>query len=202
MPGEFTNDIRQGFVYERVQHITLKSIANNPDIKEGMTPREIDVAIKRHADFECSTTSRTRTQKVRVAGPFTVESLSPHRSLAFGDGHGVARRDRGREGCGRAEFEQSILDNLAKAGIQNGRRQRSGSRSSRSRPTRAYIQAIGEQPANADDGAPTRIAIAIGPQYGTVSPAYVKKAAREAIHADDVDLLCILGFAFDPRSLV
>jgi hypothetical protein len=47
-----TDDIRHGFVYERVQHITLKSIANNPDIKEGMTREEIDEAIKRHADFE------------------------------------------------------------------------------------------------------------------------------------------------------
>jgi adenine-specific DNA-methyltransferase len=31
------NDIRKGFVYKRVPHVTLKSIANNPDIKEGMT---------------------------------------------------------------------------------------------------------------------------------------------------------------------
>lgn len=47
-----TNDIRHGFVYERVQHITLKSIANNSDIKEGMSRKEIDEAIKRHADIE------------------------------------------------------------------------------------------------------------------------------------------------------
>ena len=39
-------------MYERVQHITLKSIANNPDIKEGMTREQIDAAIKRHAEFE------------------------------------------------------------------------------------------------------------------------------------------------------
>src|SRR5664280_2121862 len=49
---QFHGDIRQGFVYDRVQHITLKSIANNPDIKEGMTRTEIDAAIKRHAEFE------------------------------------------------------------------------------------------------------------------------------------------------------
>ena len=41
--------------------------------------------------------------------------------------------------------------------------------------------------------------IAIGPQYGTVSPSFVKNAAREAIRAEDVDLLCVLGFAFDPQ---
>ena len=61
--AEPTNDIRHGFVYERVQHITLKSIANNPDIKEGMSREEIDAAIKRHADSSCSTTSRTRTRR-------------------------------------------------------------------------------------------------------------------------------------------
>ncbi len=43
------------------------------------------------------------------------------------------------------------------------------------------------------------MAIAIGPQYGTVSPSYVKKAAREAISAEDVDLLCIFGFSFDAQ---
>jgi adenine-specific DNA-methyltransferase len=38
-------DIRRGFVYERVPHVTLKSIANNPDIREGMTREQIDAAI-------------------------------------------------------------------------------------------------------------------------------------------------------------
>src|SRR3546814_9236653 len=51
-PATPTGDIRHGFVYERVQHITLKSIANNPDIRDGMSREEIDAAIKRHADFE------------------------------------------------------------------------------------------------------------------------------------------------------
>ena len=46
------SDIRKGFVYKRVPHVTLKSIANNPDIKEGMTRAEIDAAIRRHAETE------------------------------------------------------------------------------------------------------------------------------------------------------
>jgi adenine-specific DNA-methyltransferase len=45
-------DIKKGFVYKRVPHVTLKSIANNPDIKEGMTRQQIDVAIARHAKTE------------------------------------------------------------------------------------------------------------------------------------------------------
>ena len=83
-PPRSTDDIRHGFVYERVQHITLKSIANNPDIKEGMSREEIDAAIRRHADFELLYDKPYEDKKkVRVSGPFTVESLSPHRSLAF-----------------------------------------------------------------------------------------------------------------------
>ena len=51
-PHKTDGDIRQGFVYSRVPHITSSSIANNPDIKEGMTREEIDAAIARHAETE------------------------------------------------------------------------------------------------------------------------------------------------------
>ncbi len=79
-------DIRKGFVYKRVPHITLKSIANNPDIREGMTREEIDEAIARHANTEYLYDQPYQLSKtVRVCGPFTVESLSPHRVLAPAD---------------------------------------------------------------------------------------------------------------------
>ena len=51
------------------------------------------------------------------------------------------------------------------------------------------------------DGAPARVGVCIGPQYGTVSPPFVKDAALEAGRSKDLDLLCILGFAFDPQVL-
>ena len=51
-PHQTDNDIRKGFVYKRVPHVTLKSIANHPDIKEGMTRQQIDAAIARHAEQE------------------------------------------------------------------------------------------------------------------------------------------------------
>ena len=63
-----------------------------------------------------------------------------------------------------------------------------------------HIQAVGVR-ADAPDGAPKRVGISIGPQYGTVAPAFVKAAARSAVKAVDLDLLCILGFAFDPQVL-
>src|SRR5216683_7900479 len=70
------DDIRKGFVYKRVPHVTLKSIANNPDIKEGMTREEIDAAIQRHADTELLYDKPYEdVKRIRVSGPFTVESL-------------------------------------------------------------------------------------------------------------------------------
>jgi adenine-specific DNA-methyltransferase len=191
---EFDNDIRFGFAYERVPRITLGSIANNPDIKQGMSINEIDVAIKRHADVELLYDKPYEDKKkVRVAGPFTVESLSPHRSLAFGEtGESRSEAEAAKE-ADAPSFEQSILDNLAKAGIQNGRRNERIEFESFETYAGEYFQAIGESETSG------RVAIAIGPQYGTVSPAYVKKAAREAINAESVDLLCILGFAFDAQ---
>ena len=76
-------------------HVTLKSIAQNPDIHEGMTRAEIDAAIARHAETETLFDRPYEDPKVvRVAGPFTVESLSPHRVVA--DGPEDLRRDEPR----------------------------------------------------------------------------------------------------------
>lgn len=197
---EFQQDVRQGFVYERVPHITLRSIANNPDIKAGMTRTEIDEAIRRHADFEpLYDRPYEDSKRVRVAGPLTVESLSPHRSLSFSDSaESISETEAAKDADG-PNFEQSILDNLARAGIQNGRKNERITFDSFETYAGEYIQAVGEREGSTDNRAPQRVAIAIGPQYGTVSPSYVKKAAREAINADAVDLLAILGFAFDPQ---
>jgi adenine-specific DNA-methyltransferase len=150
-PAEVSGDIRHGFVYERVQHITLKSIANNPDIREGMTRGQIDEAIKRHADFEMLFDKPYEDRKtVRVTGPFTVESLSPHRSLAFAGSVEDANRETisqqdAAQDAGSPNFEQSIIDNLAKAGIQNGRRAERITFSSLDSYAGLRVQAVGER---------------------------------------------------------
>ncbi len=215
-PAPTGNDIRQGFVYERVQHITLKSIANNPDIVEGMSRAAIDAAIKRHTQFETLFDKPYEDNKtVRVTGPFTVESLSPHRSLAFAGSEPDANRESISQSAGAADpdgatFEQTILDNLAKAGIQNGKRNERIGFATLEPYADSYVQAIGERSPDNDGSSvnstaqsnpPARVGIAIGPQYGTVSPGFIKNAAREAIRAEDVDLLCVLGFAFDPQAI-
>ncbi len=200
-PATTTCDLSRGFVYKKVQHITLKSIANNPDIHEGMTRAEIDAAIKRHADFELLYDQPLENKsKVRVAGPFTVESLSPHRSVSFADADDL------RPGATDAEtpsFEQSILANLRAAGIQNGRKSERLVFESIDAHPGAYVQAIGIQKSSgperaARDEVPDQVAIAIGPQYGTVSAAFIKQAAREAVEAG-APLVAVLGFAFDPQ---
>ena len=82
-------------------HVTLEVIANNPDIKEGMTREEIDAAIARHAESETLYDQPYEDNKrVRVSGPFTVESLSPHRTIS------VEEKNRAlRGGPGRLEDE-------------------------------------------------------------------------------------------------
>jgi len=203
---EVANDIRYGFVYERVQHITLRAIANNPDIKEGMTREAIDAAIRRHAEFELLYDKPYEdSKKVRVAGPFTVESLSPHRSLSFAgsavDQTGAVNVDDGTEPSdGDTTFEQTILANLRTAGIQNGRKGERLAFDALESYAGIHIQAIGDR-GEVTDGGPRRVGITIGPQYGTVGPAYIKDAAREANRAGDLDLLCVLAFAFDPQVL-
>ncbi len=117
------SDIRQGFVYKRVPHVTLKSIANNPDIQEGMTRAEIDAAIARHAESETLYDQPYEDKKtVRVSGPFTVESLSPHRTISVEEKKQLA--EVGKNGwkmkvIGPDCFATMILDNLRKAGVQN-----------------------------------------------------------------------------------
>jgi adenine-specific DNA-methyltransferase len=125
-PDGSSPDIRKGFLYKRVPHVTSGSIANNPDIKEGMTRAEIDAAIARHAETETLFDQPYEDKgRVRVSGPFTVESLSPHRTISVE--HKQQRSeywDHGRNMrvVGPNDFGQMIIDNLRKAGVQNTRR--------------------------------------------------------------------------------
>lgn len=162
-------DIKRGFVYKRVLHITLKSIANNDEIdaiharyqaqlevlraklnkkakqswEEWEIPRqvegsddlqsllqqwwdlrrerqkEIDDSIARHADTELLYDQPCEDNKrIRVTGPFTVESLSPHRVLATDEERPISEAE-GKEQAAVGQFEMIIIENLKKAGVQN-----------------------------------------------------------------------------------
>ena len=68
--------VGSGFRYKTVPHVTLKSIANNPEIREGMTREQIDAAIAKYADQETLYDQPYLDKsRVRVTGPFTVEAV-------------------------------------------------------------------------------------------------------------------------------
>ena len=191
------DDIRKGFVYKRVPHVTLKLIANNPDIKEGMTREQTDVAIARHADTETLYDQPDEDNKrVRVCGPFSVESLSPHRvlSTADEDQDGTVSEQEGRR---QQDFATMILENLKKAGVQNTRKSERLSFGRLDPYAGTWLHAAGEY--TDAIGKTRRVAVSIGPEHGTVGPRQVKEAAKEAVQGVGFDVLVVCGFAFDPH---
>ncbi len=193
--GPTASDIRKGFVYERVPHVTLKSIAQNPDIREGMSREEIDAAIARHADTELLYDRPYQDPKVvRVAGPFTVESLSPHRVVADGpEDRAEPTPDVPVEDAGR--FVGMIIDNLRRAGVQARDREERLSFSVLDPYPGRWVQATGEYQ---EGETARRVAVAIGPEYGTVGAELVREAAKEC--GGWFDLLVVCGFAFDSMA--
>jgi adenine-specific DNA-methyltransferase len=191
-------DIKKGFVYKRVPHVTLKSIANNPDIKEGMKREEIDAAISRHADTETLYDQPYEDNKrIRVTGPFTVESLSPHRVLAA-DEERPASEKAAQKSVGAGQFETMILDNLKKAGVQNTVKNERLKFDRLESYAGEWLHFAGEY--TEKGGTSKRVAVCIGPEHGTVGQELIKEAAKEAVRGAGFDLLVICGFAFDASA--
>lgn len=249
-------NIRQGFVYERVPHITLKSIANNAEIdviwdqwqakleplreqlnamlkkswQEWEIPREVpsdkekvqwsDAAVRLHADWWQARIARQQEidasiaakaefeylydkpygdkKKVRVAGPFTVESLSPHRVLAVDendeliDGIGKKQGEYSEE----RDFVQMILQNLKTAGVQQAHKENKINFTSLTPWPGDLICAEGRY---MEGDTEKRAAIFIGPEFGTVSRPDLVSAAREAGDSD-FDVLITCAFNYDAQS--
>jgi adenine-specific DNA-methyltransferase len=240
-------NIRHGFIYERVPHITLKSIANNAEIdviwenwhktleplrenlnaalkkrwQDWEVPREVEAAWpaaakKLHADWWQSRIARqkeidasiaakaefeylydkpyTDNKTVRVAGPFTVESLSPHRMLGVDENDelidplnsGLAGERIG------TSFDQMILENLKSAGVQQAHKEdRIGFTAVTGWPG-SYICAEGRY---VEGSAERRAGIFIGPEFGTVTRPDLVQAAREAGDAGfDVLIACAFNY--------
>lgn len=241
-------NIRHGFVYERVPHITLKAIANNAEIdviwdqwqeklavscgqlqkllkndwQEWEVPREagkdwpeaakqahadwwqariarqkeIDASIAAKAEFEYLYDKPYENKKaVRVAGPFTVESLSPHRVLGVDEDDELIDTLRQQEAqyAVKQSFPQMILDNLKTAGVQQAHK-----------ADRISFVALVAWPGDMvcaegryleAEGVEKRAAIFIGPEFGTVQRADLVEAAREAADAGfDVLIACAFNF--------
>ena len=201
-PMKTEGDIRKGFVYQRMPHVTLKSIANNPEIKDGMTRKQIDEAIARHADTETLYDKPYEDKgRLRVTGPFTVESLSPHRTISVEAKKEAATKPtelgftiKMLAGGG---FTSTILENLKKAGVQNTDKRQRLKFDSVEPYAGEWI--CGEGRYTEEGGKEKRAAICIGPEHGTVGPQLVKEAAKEAVRGVGFDILIICGFAFDPH---
>jgi adenine-specific DNA-methyltransferase len=244
-----TGDIKRGFVYKCVPHITLKSIANNVDIdvihanwqaqleplraklnellhqqwqeweiphhpnadwsqatKDALVQwwelhqhrqQEIDAAIARNADTETLFDQPYEdNKKIRVTGPFTVESLSPHRVLST-DVDRPQSEQAAQEEVTTGDFTTIILENLRKAGVQNTIKNERIQFESLESYSGHWIQAVGHY--TEQDGVARRAAVFVGPQYNAVGPEHIKEAAKEAVQGVGFDLLLICGLAFDPH---
>ena len=251
-------DLRQGFVYERVPHITLRDIANNAEIdviwethqqtleplreelndaldeswREWEVPldaavdwpeaskelhaawweqriarqREIDASIAANAEFEfLFDRPYTDNRKVRVAGPFTVESLSPHLVMAADDragqpetagGEGIFDVGPGYRYEGTAperDFGAMILDNLRTSGVQQAQKADKIDFSAVTGWPGDYVCAEGRFMEGETE---RRAGIFVGPEFGTVSRPDLTAAGREAAEAG-FDLLIACAFSYD-----
>ena len=246
-------NVRQGFVYERVPHITLRDIANNAEIdviwehyqekleplreelnrtldtawEEWEIPREtdeswtdeakeqhrqwweqrvaqqkaIDACIADRAEYEYLYDKPYEDRgKVRVAGPFTVESVSPHRVIAADDGDGRT----GETGDGyrydgdlaERDFAGMILDNLRTSGVQQSQKADKIDFTAVTGWPGEYICAEGQFMEGETE---RRAGIFIGPEFGTVQRADLAKAAREAAEAG-FHAVIACAFSYDAHA--
>ncbi|HKO44861.1 MAG TPA: site-specific DNA-methyltransferase [Pyrinomonadaceae bacterium] len=163
--------------------------------------REIDASIGAKAEFEYLYDKPYEDKKkVRVAGPFTVESLSPHRVLAVDQNDELIDTLRDSNNGDERDFIQKILDNLKVAGVQQAHKEDKINFTSLAPWPGHYISAEGRYHENDSNGdAEKRAAIFIGPEFGTVARPDLVSAAREAGDAG-FDVLITCAFNYDAHS--
>jgi adenine-specific DNA-methyltransferase len=246
-----SHNIRQGFVYERVPHITLKSIANNTEIdtiwekwqvtlgplseqlntalgtvwQEWEIPREAqpswsdqvkalhanwwDARIARQKEIDASISAKADSEylydkpyedksKVRVAGPFTVESLSPHRTMIVNDDDTITDPlKQGATAEGATDFAQMILNTLRMAGVQQAHKQDRISFESLDGWPGELLAGKGSY--READGTLKTAGIFIGPEFGTVTRVDLVEAARECADAG-FNVLISCAFNYEAQS--
>ena len=160
--------------------------------------REIDASIAANADFEYLYDRPYEDKtKVRVAGPFTVESLAPHRTLGVDeDGNVVDAVADAREGYGGQDFPSLILDALRKSGVQQAHREDRLEFEALSPWPGQYVCAVGTY---AEGSETRRAGVFVGPEFGTVARADLVTAAREAADAG-LDTLVACAFSFEAHA--
>jgi len=163
--------------------------------------KEIDASIAAKAEFEYLYDKPYEDKKkVRVAGPFTVESLSPHRVLGVDENDELIDNSGELQNGDERDFVQMVLDNLKTAGVQQAHKDDKINFTSLSLWPGHWICAEGRySEGNSESGSEKRAAVFIGPEFGTVSRPDLVSAAREAGDAD-FDVLVTCAFNYDAHS--
>ena len=161
--------------------------------------KEMDASIAARAEPVCLYNKPFEDRKrVRVAGPFTVESLSPHRVLGVDENDELIDRlaESGAAYEEKQTFPQMILENLKTAGVQQAHKEDKITFTALTPWPGHFICAEGRyREGNAESGAEKRAAIFIGPEFGTVTRPDLVAAAREAGDADfDVLIACAFNY--------
>jgi len=166
-------DVRYGFVYKKVPHITLGSIASNePPGEETLYDQPIE-----------------DKKRLRVAGPFTVETLQNYEPTS------PEELSRQREDVEELSgFENTVFEHLKSAGIKTGDKAENAVFTRIERLSSAELHAEGFYGAN---GGEKKAYLHIGPKFGTVSKQAVTEAIKACRDKRDADWLLILGFAFE-----
>ncbi|HAO20100.1 MAG TPA: site-specific DNA-methyltransferase [Desulfobacteraceae bacterium] len=167
---ETEKDIRQGFIYKKVPHITLKSLANDdpPDEETLYDQPQID------------------NKKLRVSGPFMVETLQNYDP--------ISPEELDKEPENIEQFEKSIFEHLMAAGIKTGIKEEKAVFVRVERLSGASLHAEGFY--HTDNGE-KKAYLHIGPKFGTVSRQDVNEAIKDCRNRGDADWLIILGFSFE-----
>lgn len=173
---EETADIRQGFKYKTVPHITLKSLANDePPATETLYDKpEID------------------NSKLRVSKPFTVETLQNFEPVSpeeLGD-DAMQIEDE-------SAFEEVVRQHLLSTGVKNGRADQQVSFTRVETLSHEYLRAEGFYQTEKGE---SKACFHIGTKFGTVSQKAVTEAIREFRNRQDgANWLVILGFSFESQ---
>jgi adenine-specific DNA-methyltransferase len=196
--------VSSGFRYKTVPHVTLKSIANNPEIKPGMTRQQIDQVISKYAEQETLYDQPIQDRnRARVTGPFTVEAVPapvvrPLYETPEHDqpgpipaaGQAVAR-------SGETARQRDWRDELLKTGIRGKAGQRIQFSRIEPLPGTRWLHADAETKVEK----PERVVVSFGPEHGPLDQRQVTLALEEAqTLVPRPRLVIFAAFEFDPEA--
>ena len=206
--------VGSGFNYKTVPHITLGCIANNRDIRDGMSQAEIDAAIDRHAPQETLYDQPlVDSGKRRVTGPFSVEAVPAPSVLPVGQVAAPASAPadgtvaRSSETLRQSEWR----DELLRTGIRGKGGQFIHFARLEALPGCRWLHADGESRPS-DEGAnriredgparqPQRIVVSFGPEHAPLEQRQVEWAIQEAqTLVPRPRVVVFAAFQFDPEA--